>query len=216
MQEFNCILLNKVYIIVERKEEGVVIVKIMTYGKNMDITPSLKEYAEEKVSKLQRYFEDESIEVQISLEVEKERHIVEVTAFVSGIILRGEEVTGDMYASIDGVIEKLERQIHKYKTRIHRKLIERKQEYKEEYMEERREEVLNNKIDISEGETDEYEPKIVRTKRFAMKPMDPKEAAMQMDLLGHDFFVFSNANTDEVNVVYKRNDGDFGLIEPAF
>jgi len=167
MQEFNCILLNKVYIIVERKEEGVVIVKIMTYGKNMDITPSLKEYAEEKVSKLQRYFEDESIEVQISLEVEKERHIVEVTAFVSGIILRGEEV-------------------------------------------------LNKKIDISEGETDEYEPKIVRTKRFAMKPMDPKEAAMQMDLLGHDFFVFSNANTDEVNVVYKRNDGDFGLIEPAF
>ena len=187
--------------------------KIMTYGKNMDITPSLKEYAEEKVSKLQRYFEDEPIEVQISLEVEKERHIVEVTAFVNGIILRGEEVTGDMYASIDGVIEKLERQIHKYKTKIHRKLIERKQEYKEEYMEERREEILKNK-DL--GEEDEYEPKIVRTKKFAMKPMDPKEAAMQMELLGHDFFVFSNANTDEVNVVYKRNDGDFGLIEPTF
>jgi len=215
MQEFIYFLLNKVYMIVERKEEGVVILKIMTYGKNMDITPSLKEYAEEKVSKLQKYFEDESIEVQISLEVEKERHIVEVTAFVSGIILRGEEVTGDMYASIDGVIEKLERQIHKYKTKIHRKLIERKQEYKEEYMEERREEILNNKDDFGEEE-EEYEPKIVRTKRFAMKPMDPKEAAMQMDLLGHDFFVFSNANTDEVNVVYKRNDGDFGLIEPAF
>lgn len=185
--------------------------KIMTYGKNMDITPSLKEYAEEKVNKLQKYFEDVPIEVQISLEVEKDRHIVEVTAFVNGIILRGEEVTGDMYASIDGVVEKLERQIHKYKTKIHRKLIERKQEYKEEYMEERREEILKG-----HEEEDEYDPKIVRTKRFAMKPMDPKEAAMQMDLLGHDFYVFSNANTDEVNVVYKRNDGDFGLIEPTF
>ncbi len=116
-----------------------------------------------------------------------------------------------MYASIDGVLEKLERQVHKYKTRIHKKLIEKKQEFKEEYKEERTEELLKDLND-----EDEFEPEIVRTKKFAIKPMDAKEAVMQMDLLNHDFFVFSNAETNEVNVVYKRNDGNYGLIEPTF
>ncbi|MFW5855676.1 MAG: ribosome hibernation-promoting factor, HPF/YfiA family [Bacillota bacterium] len=191
--------------------------KIMTYGKNIEVTPALKNYAEEKVGKLEKYFQGEPMEVQISMEVEKERHIIEVTAFVSGIILRGEEETGDMYASIDGVIEKLERQIHKYKTRIHRKLIEKKQEHKEEYIEERRREILNDgSPEVGEVEEEEFEPKIVKTKQFAMKPMDVKEACMQMDLLNHDFFVFSNADTEEVNVVYKRKDGNYGLIEPRF
>ncbi len=185
--------------------------KIMTYGKNIDVTPALKRYVEEKLSKIEKYFEEEPIEAQVTMEVEKERHIVEVTAFVNGIILRGEEKTDDMYASIDGVIEKLERQIHKYKTKIHKKLIERKQEYKQEYKEERTEELLNG-LEME----DEFEPEIVRTKKFAIKPMDVKEAVMQMDLLNHDFFVFSNADTDEVNVVYKRNDGNYGLIEPTF
>ncbi len=185
--------------------------KVMTYGKNIEITPALKEYAEEKVSKLEKFFKGEPMEAQVSMEVEKERHIVEVTAFVNGLILRGEEETGDMYASIDGVLEKLERQVHKYKTKIHRKIVERRQEIKEEYKEERTEELLN-----SETDEDEFEPKIVRTKRFAIKPMNIKEAVMQMDLLGHDFFVFSNADTSEVNVVYKRRDGNYGLIEPTF
>ena len=186
--------------------------KIMTYGKNIDVTPSLKDYAKEKVSKLEKYFEGEPMEVQITFEVEKERHIVEVTAYVNGIILRGEEETGDMYASIDGVIEKVERQIHKYKTRIHRKFIEKRQEFKEEFKEERTEELLKNR----EEDEDEFDPEVVRTKRFAMKPMGVKEAIMQMDLLNHDFFVFSNADTEEVNVVYKRKDGNYGLIEPTF
>ena len=186
--------------------------KIMTYGKNIDVTPSMKDYAKEKVSKLEKYFKGEPMEVQITFEVEKERHIVEVTAYVNGIILRGEEETGDMYASIDGVIEKVERQIHKYKTKIHRKFVERKQEYKEEYKEERIEELIQKGKEAE----NEFEPEIVRTKKFAMKPMDVKEAVMQMDLLGHDFFVFSNANTEEVNVVYKRKDGNYGLIEPTF
>ena len=97
--------------------------KITTYGKNIEVTPSLKEHAKEKVSKLEKYFENETIEANVTFEVEKERHIVEVTAYVDGIILRGEEETGDMYASIDGVLEKLERQVHKYKTKIHKKLI---------------------------------------------------------------------------------------------
>ena len=186
--------------------------KIMTYGKNIDVTPALKEHAEEKVKKLERYFNGEPMEVQISMEVEKERHIVEVTAFVKGLILRGEEATGDMYASIDGVMDKLERQMRKYKTKIHDRYIEKKQEYKEEYMEEREEMIRKRK----EPEEDEFEPKIVKTKQFAMKPMDVQEAVMQMDLIGHDFFVFSNADTNEVNVVYKRRDGNYGLIEPTF
>jgi putative sigma-54 modulation protein len=183
----------------------------MTYGKNINVTPALKEHAQEKVGKLEKYFKGEPMEVQITFEVEKDRHIVEVTAYINGIILRGEEATDDMYASIDGVIEKVVRQIHKYKTRIHRKLIERKQEYKEEYKEERTEQLREDNI-----EEDEFEPEIVRTKKFAIKPMGVKEAVMQMDLVGHDFFVFSNANTEEVNVVYKRKDGNYGLIEPTF
>jgi len=184
--------------------------KIMTYGKNIEVTPALKQYAEEKVSKLEKYFKGQPLEAHISMEVEKERHIVEVTAYMNGIILRGEEETDNMYASIDGVLEKLERQVHKYKTRIHKKLIEQKQEFKEEYKEERTEELLH------QDDSDEFEPEIVKTKKFAIKPMDVKEAVMQMDLLGHDFFVFSNANTEEVNVVYKRRDGNYGLIEPIF
>ncbi|MGM0602821.1 MAG: ribosome hibernation-promoting factor, HPF/YfiA family [Bacillota bacterium] len=192
--------------------------KIMTYGKNIDVTPSLKEHAEEKVRKLDRYFNGEPMEVQISMEVERERHIVEVTAYVKGLILRGEEATGDMYASIDGVVDKLERQLKKYKSKIHDRYIERKQEYKEEYKEERKEQILNTNTSPEEEEieTDVFEPKIVRTKRFAMKPMNVEEACMQMDLLGHDFFVFYNGETEETNVVYKRNDGNYGLIEPIF
>lgn len=186
--------------------------KIMTYGKNIDVTPALKDYAAEKLSKLGKYFEGEPQEAHVSLEVEKDRHIVEVTAYINGLILRGEEETHDMYASIDGVIEKLERQVHKYKTKIKKKLIEKKQEFKEEYKEERTEELFKG----FETDEEEYEPKIVRTKKFAIKPMDIQEAVMQMDLLHHDFFVFSNAETEEVNVVYRRKDGNYGLIEPTF
>ena len=178
--------------------------KFMVRGKNIEVTDALKNYVEEKVGKIEKYFDDDTvIEAQVSLEVEKQRHIVEVTAFVDGLILRGEEVTGDMYASIDGVIEKLLRQIRKYKTKIQRKLRKEKKEYKKDVIKARK-------------ENGEDESEIVKTKRFAMKPMPVEEAVMQMDLLDHDFFVFSNADTNEVNVVYKRNDGNYGLIEPTF
>ncbi|MGM0420219.1 MAG: ribosome hibernation-promoting factor, HPF/YfiA family [Bacillota bacterium] len=196
--------------------------KIMTYGKNLDVTPGLKEYAEEKVgNKLEKYFDTEPMEAQVSMEVEKGRHIVEVTAFVGGLILRGEEETGDMYASIDGVLEKLESQIQKHKTRIKRSMRENRQEQKEAYKRRRKEKVKNLGADEIKLEEDEstpeaFEPKIVKTKRFPVKPMHVEEAVMQMDLLDHDFFVFSNAETSEVNVVYKRKDGDYGLIEPTF
>ncbi|TDO95132.1 putative sigma-54 modulation protein [Halanaerobium saccharolyticum] len=193
--------------------------KIMTYGKNIDITPALKEHAEEKVQKkLDKYFDGEPLEVQISMEVEKERHIVEVTAFIKGLILRGEEVSDDMYTSIDGVMDKLEHQMRKYKSKLHNRYIERKQEYKEEYKKKRKEQVLNHQLgnDEENVETDEFEPQVVRTKSFPMKPMKVEEACMQMDLIGHSFFVFLNADTEKTNVVYKRNDGNYGLIEPTF
>ncbi len=199
--------------------------KVMIYGKNIDVTPSLKEYVEEKVSKLEKFFEKEPMEAQVSLEVERERHIVEVTAHVGGLILRGEEETGDMYASVDGVMDKLERQVHKYKTKINRRLRERKQQEEETYRQRRTEQLINGEDDlmpdevkeeIENGEEEEFEPEIVKTKRFPVKPMHVEEAVMQMDLLDHDFFVFSNAETDEVNVVYRRNDGNYGLIEPTY
>ena len=113
--------------------------KVITYGKNIDVTPALKEYVVEKVNKLSKYFDGQPQEAHVSLEVEKDRHIVEVTAHINGLILRGEEETHDMYASIDGVLDKLERQVHKYKTKIKNKKRERKHELKEEYIEERKE-----------------------------------------------------------------------------
>ncbi|SJZ43148.1 ribosome hibernation-promoting factor, HPF/YfiA family [Selenihalanaerobacter shriftii] len=185
--------------------------KFILRGKNIDITNALRNYVEEKVGKIEKYFDGEPpIEAHISLEVEKERHIVEVTTYIDGLTLRGEEVTGDMYASIDGVIEKLERQIRKYKTKINHKIREERRELKENLAD-------NNYILREEDDDEKFEePQIVKTKKFAMKPMQSEEAVMQMDLLDHDFFVFFNADTEEVNVVYKRNVGDYGLIEPTF
>ncbi|WP_027339012.1 ribosome hibernation-promoting factor, HPF/YfiA family [Halonatronum saccharophilum] len=179
--------------------------KFMVRGKNLEVTEALRGYAEEKVGKIEKYFEEDTvIEAQISLEVERGRHIVEVTLFVDGLILRGEERSNDMYASIDGVIEKLESQVRKYKTRIHSKLRREKDKFGK-----------GLKAKLNKEETEDS-PKIVKTKQFAIKPMPVEEAVMQMDLLQHDFYVFSNAKTEEVNVVYKRNDGNYGLIEPTF
>lgn len=170
--------------------------QITIRGKNVAVTPALNDYVEEKVGRLSRYLENIS-EAVVALSVVKDKHIVEVTVFVngSGIILRGEESNDDMYASIDLVVEKVERQIRKYKTRLSKKSLVRS--------------------DVPALEN-EQPAKLVKTKRFAIKPMDPEEAVMQMNLIGHDFFVFFNADTEEVNVVYKRKDGNFGLIEPEF
>lgn len=183
------------------------VMKFMIRGKNTEITDALRNYVEEKVGKIERYFDKEEaeIEARVSLDVESEGHIVEVTMFVDGLILRGEEKTYDMYASIDGVVDKLERQVRKYKTKINRKLRKEKEEFKKKVIESRQ-----------QDDEEEEGPNIVKTKRFDVKPMMVEEAVMQMDLLDHDFFVFSNAETEEVNVVYRRRDGDYGLIEPNF
>ena len=152
------------------------------------------------MSKLSRYFWKDT-EAHVTMSVEKARQIVEVTIPFDGVVLRGEEATTDMYASIDRVVDKIEKQIHKHRTALRKRLHESAfdQDAYEQY--ELEEEAL---------------PKIVRTKRFVVKPMDINEAQMQMELLGHQFFVFRNAMTNEVNVIYKRKDGDIGLIEPDY
>lgn len=174
--------------------------EIDIHGKNLEVTEALRRYAEKKVAKISKFFEQEPLEVQVTMAVERETHIVDITVSVNGLLLRGEEKTADMYSSIDGAVNKIERQVHKYKTKINRRLRE------------------DNRVVLpSRDETEEApEPVIVRTKRFAVKPMSVTEAVMQMDLLGHDFFVFFNADTEEVNVVYKRRGGNYGLIEPEF
>ena len=174
--------------------------RIKVSGKNIEVTGALRERVEKKLSKFEKYFNPDT-EANATLTVEKNRHIIEVTIPFNGVILRGEEATEDMYSSIDNVVEKLEKQIAKYKTRIERRIKDGS--------------VRFDKFSFSQEEDDD-EPKIVKTKRFAMKPMPVEEAVLQMELLGHNFFMFYNAESDEVNVVYKRKDGDYGLIEPEF
>lgn len=177
--------------------------EINVRGKNIEATPALVDYANKKLSKLEKHFE-KSTDAQVVLSVIREEHIVEVTLNLNGLILRGEESTGDMYASIDMVVDKLERQVKKYKTRMNKSMRQRGMR------------IISEKHAAIEAEErmEEDAPKLVRTKRFSLKPMTVEEAILQMDLLGHNFFVFGNADDDAVNVVYKRKDGDYGLIEP--
>ncbi|MGI6706562.1 MAG: ribosome hibernation-promoting factor, HPF/YfiA family [Clostridia bacterium] len=178
--------------------------RIMVSGKNLEITDALREQVMKKVGKLERYFKPDT-EAQVTMSVERNRHIVEVTIPFDGIVLRGEEITDDMYASIDKVLDKLEKQINKHRTKLERKLREGAFKYDQPVFSKSFEEVQ-----------DSPRPKLVRTKRFAVKPMDLEEAILQMELLGHSFYVFTNSESDEVNVLYKRRDGNYGLIEPEF
>ena len=177
--------------------------KIILSGKNLDITDSLRNQTNKKVSKLSRYF-NEDVEAQVTMSVEGYRHIIEVTIPFDGVVIRAEESTDDMYTSIDKVLDKLERQIRKHRTRLGRRI--KSGAFKIDTP------IFSPDIPFEESE----EPKVVRTKRFAVKPMSIEEATLQMELLGHSFFVFTNANSDEVNVLYKRKDGNYGLIEPEF
>ena len=172
--------------------------KIIISGKNIDITEGLKTAVQDKLGKLEKYFTPET-EAQVTLSVEKDRQKIEVTIPVKGNIIRSEQVSSDMYVSIDLVEEVIERQLKKYK----KKLVDQKQAasfFKQEY--------------IEKDFMDEEEVKIIRTKKFDIKPMYPEDACIQMELLGHNFYVFCNAETDQVNVVYKRKGNTYGLIEP--
>jgi putative sigma-54 modulation protein len=180
----------------------VVVLRFDIRGKNIEVTEALKEYVEKRLSKLERFIEDVRV-AQVTLSVEGESHKVEVTIPLNGIILRGEEETEDMYSSIDLVVDKLEKQIDKYKTKLYRRY--RGIGFRKS---------LVRELETSGEAVEQF--KIVRTKKFALKPMDVEEAVMQMNLLGHSFFVFFNSGTEEVNVVYRRHDGNFGLIEPRF
>lgn len=175
--------------------------KFIISGKNIEVTPSLKKTVMNKLGKLERYFTPDT-EIIVTLSVEKERQKIEVTIPVKGNLIRSEQVSSDMYVSIDLVEEVIERQLRKYKN----KLVARHQEGGN----------FNQEFFKSDEVEDDGEIKIVRTKKFGIKPMYPEDACVQMELLGHDFFVFCNAETDEVNVVYKRKNGTFGLIEPEF
>ena len=172
--------------------------KFVIVGKNIDLTEGLKSAVEDKIGKLERYFTPET-EVHVTLSVEKDRQKIEVTIPVKGSIIRSEQVSNDMYVSIDLVEEIIERQLKKYKTKI----TDKQQEggyFKKEYLE--------------KDFMDDEEIKIIRSKKFDIKPMYPEDACVQMELLGHSFYVFCNAETDQVNVVYKRKGNTYGLIEP--
>lgn len=176
--------------------------KITVIGKNMEVTNALRNIVEKKISRLDRYFNPE-VEGHATLSVQKTRQTIEVSIHFNGVTLRSEESTDDMYTSLDLVVDKLERQIRKQKTKLERRIHEGslKTQFIPTYVE--------------EYNADSEEGVIVRTKRFAVKPMSTEEAMLQMDLLGHNFFVFKSYEGD-VNVVYKRKDGNYGLIEPEF
>ncbi len=173
--------------------------RITITGRNIELTDGIKEAVQDKLSKLEKYFSADT-DVFVTLSVEKERQKIEVTIPVKGHIIRSEQVSSDMYVSIDLVEEVIERQLKRYRTKI----IDRNQSAGTGF--------AQDFIDIDGDE--EEEVKIVRTKRFGMKPMYPEDACVQMELSGHDFFVFRNAETDEVNVVYRRKGNTYGLIEP--
>ena len=172
--------------------------KFIISGKNIDITEGLKSAIEDKIGKLEKYFTPDT-EVHVTLSVEKERQKIEVTIPVKGTVIRSEQVSNDMYVSIDLVEEIIERQLKKYKN----KLIE-KQQNKDYFRQEF----------IEKDYVDEEEIQIVRSKKFDIKPMYAEDACIQMELTGHGFFVFVNAETGQVNVVYKRKGNTYGLIEP--
>lgn len=175
--------------------------KFIVSGKNIEVTEALKEKAMKKVGKLEKFFH-EDVEVHITMSVQKNRQIIEVTIPLKGGMLRAQGENGDMYASIDKVVDSLERQIRRNKTKMEKKFHENALRF--------------DNFRHEDHEEEEHNYSVVRSKKFAIKPMTIEEAILQMNLLGHEFFMFSNAETQESNVVYRRKDGNYGLIEPEF
>lgn len=180
--------------------------RIAVKGKNLDVTEALRQHAEKKVRKLGKYFRDGEVQADILLSVQRELHIAEITLQVGGLLLRGESRTPDMYVSIETATDHIQRQLGKYKTKIQRRLQNAPRQGRGESL------IMGEFADAAEAAA----PVVVRAKRFAIKPMDVEEAITQMELLGHDFFVFTNAGTEQMNVVYRRRNGDYGLIEPTY
>ena len=173
--------------------------KFNIHGKKLEVTDSIKDYIESKIGRLDKYFDNpDNITATVAIKIDGKKQIVEVTINTNSFIVRGEESNDDLYTSIDLVSDKIERQIRKNKTRMHKKI--NKDKIKD----------FNLSYD---NEIEEKSDIIVKRKTVETKPMDEEEAILQMELLGHDFFVFKNANTDEFNIIYKRKNGDYGIIE---
>jgi ribosome hibernation promoting factor len=173
-------------------------------GRNLEVSDSIRSYAEEKLGKLERQLNDPRIELELALERNPsiaENNVAEATIWTKGPVLRAREASSDMRASIDQLVEKLERQV----TRYRRQARDRRRKAAR---------VNDAALEATPVVPDEEGPMIVKTKQFAVKPMSPEEAVLQLELIGHDFFVFRNAESGEPNVVYRRRDGDYGLIEP--
>ena len=188
----------------------------MVKGRNISVTEALERYALEKVERVSKFFDDERSDCRVEVELTHERNpsnpepeVAEATMFINGTVLKAQEASGDMYASIDRMTDKLERQVKRYRGRqVARWQGQKKGVAANEPAE------LEEEEPVAE-ELEEIETRIVRTKQFQMKPMSPEEAALQMDLLDHAFYVFTSADTGDINVVYRRRDGNYGLIEPA-
>ena len=176
--------------------------KVVVSGKNMKARDDIREYAEKKIEKFSRYFNAE-VEAQVTLSHIKDKQVVELTIpMKNGSIFRVQELSDEMTKSIDMAVDKLTRQIHKHKTALKKRFQSHdtiRFDYLPEFAFQEEEKIM-----------------IVKNKKFPVKPMDAEEAVLQMEMLGHDFFVFRNGETDEINVVYARKDGSFGLIEPQF
>jgi putative sigma-54 modulation protein len=175
--------------------------QLQVKGKNVEVSDSIRSYAEAKLRKLERQLSDPT-RVELELTVERnpsisQSHVAEATVWTKGPVLRAREASGDMKASIDQLAEKLARQVKRYREK--RRQEPRRAAHPEPAL---------------DSAPDSAEPLIVKTKQFAVKPMSPDEAVLQLELVGHDFFVFQNAESGDVNVVYRRRDGSFGLIEP--
>jgi putative sigma-54 modulation protein len=173
-------------------------------GRNLEVSDAIRSYAESKLGKLERQLKDPRVELELAVERNPSiaaNHVAEATIWTKGPVLRAREASSDMRASIDQLVDKLERQVTRYKrqNRDRRRKAARAESHSN---------------DATPVEPDDAGPLIVKTKQFAVKPLTPEEAVEQLELVGHDFFVFRNADSGDVNVVYRRRDGDYGLIEP--
>ncbi len=175
--------------------------EVVVRGRDIDLTAALKNHVTKKVQKLDRFLSGAG-QAQVRLAVERGRHIAEVTIPVGGFILRGEVRGDDMYASVDQAVQKLERQAKRLNQRLHR------------HPSGAETAAADDGVHVADETPDEEEGALVRTKTFPRKPMSPDEAILQMNLVSHDFFAFTNAETDAINVVYRRADGNYGLLEP--
>lgn len=179
-------------------------------GDNIEVTPAIRDHIEKKVEKIERYFpEGTNANAMVNLKaINNSQSKVEVTIPMKNLTLRAEEQHDELYAAVDLIVGKLERQIRKYKTKVNRKFRDREpmgQAFAS----------FTNDVNGAVEDDNEEDFTIVRTKRFDLKPMDEEEAVLQMNMLGHNFFVFTDAETNDTNIVYKRKDGSYGLIETS-